>query len=62
MGSRSKQGARAVGLPAGCFVTCELCKVEQHGELGTLVEFVQAHRRDYPEHELKVWIPVDRVN
>jgi hypothetical protein len=62
MGSRSKQGPQAVKLPTGCFVTCERCGLEQRGTFDDLVEFLDRHRLEHPDHELKVWIPAERFN
>lgn len=58
VGSRSKQGS-AVDLPVGCFVTCDVCQVLRRGSFDELVKFIQEHDQ---AHELKVWIPAERVN
>lgn len=65
MGSRSKQGTRETGNLVGCFVTCDRCKFDGgrvRGSFDELVTFIEAHRSEHPDHELKVWIPVQRWN
>jgi hypothetical protein len=43
-------------------VTCERCAIERRGSFDDLVEFLETHRREHSDHEVKVWIPVERWN
>lgn len=58
VGSRSKQGSRC-DFPVGCFVTCDVCQVVQRGSFDELAKFIQEHDK---AHELKVWIPAERMS